>query len=278
MTPSALATLRADATALRDPTIPQAQADAIEQSMPRNLWLAGNVHGTEESGADAGLQVLYDLADRTDCAAKAITSDSVVVIMPTQNPDGRALETRRNAYGFDEPRLVRTHPARDRRQAGGAAPVPADAVHGRARVRQPELLFPPHADPEYAETPDQVHDWIFDTYGPAMEGAFNRFGIKFHHGAPYDFFATEFGDTVPALGFQAAGMTFEKNDAAPLADRMYEHYTSAWASLSAASAQPNLVADWHRSYVKAYQEGVNGRLEPTPCSTRSRRSTSRCPT
>ena len=61
---------------LRDPTIPQAQADAIEQSMPRILWLAGNVHGTEESGADAGLQVLYDLADRTDCAAKAITSDS----------------------------------------------------------------------------------------------------------------------------------------------------------------------------------------------------------
>ncbi len=97
----------------------------------------------------------------------------------------------------------------------------------------PNYLFPPHADPEYAETPDQVHDWIFDTYGPAMEGAFNRFGIKFHHGAPYDFFATEFGDTVPALGFQAAGMTFEKNDAAPLADRMYEHYTSAWASLSA---------------------------------------------
>jgi hypothetical protein len=263
VTPSALATLRADAAALRDPTLPQAQAAAIEQRMPRILWLAANVHGTEESGADAGLQILYDLADRTDCAAKAITSDSVVVIMPTQNPDGRELETRRNAYGFDMNRdwFARTQPETD-----GKLEVlrqyPPMLFMDEHEFGNPNYLFPPHADPEYAETPDQVHNWIFDTYGPAMEGAFNRFGIAFHHGAPYDFFATEFGDTVPALGFQAAGMTFEKNDAAPLADRMHEHYTSAWASLSAAAALPNLVADWHGSYVKAYQEGVNGQLEP----------------
>ena len=263
VTPSALATLRADAAALRDPTLSQSQADAIEQSMPRILWLAGNVHGTEESGADAGLQILYDLADRTDCAAKAITDDSVVVIMPTQNPDGRALETRRNAYGFDMNRdwFARTQPETD-----GKVQVlrqyPPMLFMDEHEFGNPNYLFPPHADPEYAETPDQVHDWIFDTYGPAMEGAFNRFGIKFHHGAPYDFFATEFGDTVPALGFQAAGMTFEQNDGTALDERMYHHYTSAWASLSAAAALPNLVSDWHDSYVKAYREGVNGQLEP----------------
>jgi hypothetical protein len=263
VTPSALATLRADAEALRDPTLPQSQAGAIESSMPRILWLAGNVHGTEESGADAGLQILYDLADRTDCAAKAITDGSVVFIMPTQNPDGRALATRRNAYGFDMNRdwFARTQPETD-----GKVEVlrqyPPMLFMDEHEFGNPNYLFPPHADPEYAETPDQVHDWIFDTYGPAMENAFDRFSIRFHHGAPYDFFATEFGDTVPALGFHAAGMTFEQNDGTALTDRLYDHYTSAWASLSAAARLPNLVTDWHNSYVKAYQEGVKGQLEP----------------
>ncbi len=73
------------------------------------------MHGDEESGTDAALRVLRDLADRTDCAARQIRANTVVVIVPTQNPDGREADTRRNAYSFDMNRdwFARTQPETD---------------------------------------------------------------------------------------------------------------------------------------------------------------------
>src|SRR5262249_2119696 len=53
MTPAALATIRANATALRNPTLSASQAAAIEAATPEILWISANVHGDEESGADA---------------------------------------------------------------------------------------------------------------------------------------------------------------------------------------------------------------------------------
>jgi hypothetical protein len=73
------------------------------------------VHGGEESGTDASLRVLWELADRTDCAATRILDKALVVILPIQNPDGREADTRRNAYGFDM--------NRERARAAPDAPV-----------------------------------------------------------------------------------------------------------------------------------------------------------
>ena len=41
-----------------DPATPAAEAAAIAASRPAILWIAGNVHGGEESGTDASLRVL----------------------------------------------------------------------------------------------------------------------------------------------------------------------------------------------------------------------------
>ena len=67
------------------------------------------------SGTDASLRVLYELADRTDCAAQRILEGAVVVILPIQNPDGREADSRRNANGFDMNRdwFARTQPETD---------------------------------------------------------------------------------------------------------------------------------------------------------------------
>lgn len=260
---SGLTTLRSNLAKLRDPLLPADQAASLAASTPRLLWMAANVHGGEESGADAALQVLYDLADRSDCAATAITDSSVVVVMPTQNPDGRELETRRNVYGFDMNRdwFARTQPETDGKLEAIRRYPPMLFIDAH-EFGFSNYLFPPHADPEYHETPDAVHDWIFDVYGPAMEDSFDREGLRYFHGAPYDFFASIFGDTVPAMGFHAAGMTFEKENDDPIADRTAEQYLASWSSLYAGAVEPELVADWHASYVRAYQEGVAGVLEP----------------
>ena len=115
MTTSGLARVRASAAQLMDPSTRPRDAAAIARRDPAILWIAGNVHGGEESGTDASLRVLWELADRSDCAAKQILDEALVVLLPTQNPDGRELDTRRNAYGFDMNRdwFARTQPETD---------------------------------------------------------------------------------------------------------------------------------------------------------------------
>ena len=101
VTQAGLARIRLATRLLRDPRTPAKLAAHLARTTPAILWVAGNVHGGEESGTDAALRVLYELADRTDCAAQRILDEAVVVILPTQNPDGREADSRRNAYGFD---------------------------------------------------------------------------------------------------------------------------------------------------------------------------------
>ena len=115
---------------------------------PPIAWVASNVHGNEESGTDAALQVLRDLADRTDCAARQD---------PRRRRDGDRAdpEPRRPRARLPaqllrvrpEPRLVRPHPARDRRQAAAAAQVPVGAVHRRPRDGRRRLLLPAQRRP-----------------------------------------------------------------------------------------------------------------------------------
>ena len=263
MTAAALATIRTDATALRDPTLTPQQAQAIEARTPEILWISANVHGDEESGADAALQVLYELADRDDCVVSTILNAAIVVILPIQNPDGRELNTRRNAYGFDMNRdwFARTQPETDGKVQAVRQYPPMLYIDAHEFGFQ-NYFFPPNADPEYHETSDTAHRWINDLYSPAIAQEFEREKIQFFHGAPYDFFAPIFGDTVPAVGFGAAGMTFEKANFQALSARFHEHFTAMWASLFAGASDPNVVSDWHASYVQAYQEGVAGQLEP----------------
>ena len=40
--------------------------------------MSGNVHGNEESGADASLQALYELAARSDCVVASSGSETIV--------------------------------------------------------------------------------------------------------------------------------------------------------------------------------------------------------
>src|SRR6185312_12874452 len=101
LTTNGLARVRSSAAALMDPSTSDREARRIAASEPEILWVAGNVHGGEESGTDASLRVLWELADRSDCAATRILDNALVVILPTQNPDGREADTRRNANGVD---------------------------------------------------------------------------------------------------------------------------------------------------------------------------------
>ena len=249
---------------LQDPHADPAAVEAAVANTPAVLWVAGNVHGGEESGADASLHALYELAARDDCVVDEILANAIVVILPTQNPDGRAIGQRRNINGFDMNRdwFARTQPETDGK-LDVVREYPPMLFIDAHEFGLADYFFPPNADPIYHEIPDQANDWINGLYSPPIVAEFDRQGIKFFHGAPYDFFATVFGDTVPATAYHAAGMTFEKEQGDPISEREHEHFTSIWASLAAGAAQgEELLRDWHDSWVDAYQDGVAGKLDP----------------
>jgi Zinc carboxypeptidase len=227
VTSDGLARVRGNTALLRNPFTSAEEAGTLAASTPAILWLAGNVHGNEESGADADLRILYELADRDDCAAQQILDNAVVVIAPTQNPDGREAETRRNHYDFDLNRdwFARTQPETDGKLDLLREYPPALFIDAHEMGGQ-HYFFPPNKDPIYHEVADTVIDWQDDLYGPAIQAEFDRQHIQYFNDDLYDFFALVYGDTVPSVGYGGNGMTFEKYSVAPISERTYEHYVS----------------------------------------------------
>ncbi|HET9723859.1 MAG TPA: M14 family zinc carboxypeptidase [Actinomycetota bacterium] len=264
VTPGGLAAVQDAVRALRDPATPVDEAAALAASTPAILWIAGNVHGGEESGTDASLEVLYELASRNDCAATQILDDALVVILPTQNPDGRNAETRRNAYSFDLNRdwFARTQPETDGKLEVLRQYPPVLFIDSH-EMGSKTYFFPPNADPIYHEITDESIGWINGLYAPAIMDRFQAEKIPYFNESVYDLFYMGYGDTVPTTGFTAAGMTFEKYSGDPIWQRTHEQFVAMWASISAGAAEKDpILTAWHDAYVQAYQEGVDGVLQP----------------
>jgi hypothetical protein len=60
-----------------------------------------SIHGGETTGVDATLQLTRRLALKSDAATVRWLKNTIIVIDPCQNPDGRIVGTRGNANGFD---------------------------------------------------------------------------------------------------------------------------------------------------------------------------------
>ena len=264
VTPDGLASVQAAIDALRDPATPAAEAEALAGTTPAILLVQANVHGGEESGTESSLQLLYELADRTDCVATTILDNAIVLILPVQNPDGREADTRRNAYDIDMNRdwFARTQPETDGKLEllREFPPVLDLDVHEMGAYT---YFFPPNSDPIYHEIADVSNDWINGIYGPAMAAEFERQKIRYFNYEPYDFFGVFYGDTVPTVAFHGAGMTFEKQGSDPLPVRMYEQYVTTLVSVfEAAANKQDILVDWHASWAEAFEEGQAGTLEP----------------
>jgi hypothetical protein len=264
VTPEGLATIRHAALQIRDPSTPDHKVAELASSSPAIQWIIANIHGNEESGADAALQVLYELADRDDCAADQILNNAVVFIVPIQNPDGREADTRRNAYGFDLNRdmFARTQPETDSKIELLRQYPPIVLVDSH-EFGYYQCFFPPNNDPVYHEVTDQAIHWINDDYGRAFSSEFKRQQWGFFHGKIYDFFSPEYNDTVTSNGFQGAGMTIEVPDYKPLELRFSRHYTVDWVAMSQAAVNKEaILRQQHRAFVEAVEQGRRGVLEP----------------
>lgn len=253
-----------DLATIRDPATPDAAASRLIASTPDVLWITANVHGNEPSGADAVLRLLYDLADRNDCVASAILANSMVGLIPTQNPDGRAADTRTNDYAFDMNRdwFARTQP-----ETSGKLDLlwqyPPQLFVDEHEMGGSNYFFPPNSDPIYHETPDAAYDEIANLYGSANAAAFDAKGFSYEtYESGYDLFYQGYGDTVPTTQFGAAGMTFEQGGDTTYSAKVLHHFTSALVTLYAgATHRAEILTRWRGIFQTALLQGQQCKLE-----------------
>lgn len=257
--------LPADIAALRDPATPAAKAKAIAERSPSIIWLAGSVHGNEPASLDAQMRVLYELADRTDCGARDILDNALVVLVPTQNPDGHDADTRPNAAGFDMNRdwFARTQPE-TRAKLELMEKFPPQVFVDQHGMGGTGYYFPPVADPIHHELPKQALGWMNDIAGKASAEAFTKKGWAFETWqAGFDLLYPGYGDTFPTMRDGAAGMTHEVGQAAPFPDQVEKHYTAAMAALqSTARARTRINSEFHQQFVEATAQGAACTLQP----------------
>ncbi len=65
------------------------EVDSLAHTLPAFAWMGYSIHGDELSGVDAAVQLIYQLTGGTDSATVNLLKNVVIVIDPTQNPDGR---------------------------------------------------------------------------------------------------------------------------------------------------------------------------------------------
>lgn len=66
-----------------------AEVETIIANTPAITWLAYSIHGDEISGSDASIEVAYQIAAGMDEHTKMLRDSLIVIIDPSENPDGR---------------------------------------------------------------------------------------------------------------------------------------------------------------------------------------------
>lgn len=288
--------IRANSRALADPRrTSRAQADALIAEQPTLVWIANSVHGDEISAADASLATAYHLLASRDPAVQEWLANTVVLVVPSQNPDGRErfLQSFNAGFGtqanpdplsaerdqpwpggrynhdlFDLNRdwFIQTQPE----TRGHAALIrewrPQVVVDAHEMGTDESFFFPPEAQP--------LNPWIApstlesrEIFGRNTARWFDRVGQDYFNRQIFDAFYPGYGDGWPGyLG--AVSMTYEQGSARGLAarrssgeiltyrDTVRNHTLAALATIETASMNRERLLNAFYAY---HADGVAGR-------------------
>jgi hypothetical protein len=239
--------IRAGSRALADPrrTTP-AEAEALIADQPAVVWLAYSVHGNEISPADAAMAAAHHLLASRDPAVQQWLSRTLVIMVPTQNPDGRDGFTDSFYAGYgtapnpdplsaerDEPWpsgrfnhdlfdlnrdwFIQTQPETQGHSALVLDWRPQVLVDAHEMGTDETFFFPPEAEPlNPLLTPETLESR--EIIGRNTARRFDQAGVAYFNRQTYDAFYPGYGDGWPAyLG--AVSMTYEQGSARGLAAR-----------------------------------------------------------
>lgn len=253
-----LGAIQADAQRLADPrTLGPGEAEAIMARHPAIVWLAYSVHGDEIGPADSSLQLAYHLlASRGDARVETIRRNTLVIMVPTQNPDGRDrfISGNVNASGL-EPDTDPISAERDQQWPGGrinhanfdlnrdwfAMTQPETRGHTAAMLKfypaivvdahemgsDQTFFFPPEADPINPYIPAEQRA-LRQLIGQNTARMFDQAGINYFTRENYDAFYPGYGDGWPSTQ-GAVSMTFEQGSARGMAVRRSNGTTLTFA-------------------------------------------------
>lgn len=262
LVPRRLATIAASARAVRAGALgPKAVARAVRG--PALVWLGGSVHANEASGTPALLATLQRLASDDSCATRRILHATLAVVIPDENPDGRAAGTRTNAAGFDLNRdwFAATQPETRAKLELLRRYPPTVAVDLHEQTGS-DYFTPPYAAPLLAGLPSQPRRIADELVVPAVGRALRTTGATVAHGttAGYDLLYPGYADSATSLLFGAGGMTFEQGSDLPLPEKARRHEAASLATLRAVASRPeDVVRSWVNGFAIAVREGRAGR-------------------
>ncbi len=89
---------------LTDPARAQTLLASFGDDVKMPIFIQANIHGNEEEGTDAIMQVIRDLVTLPrgqDALVDRFLDNAFLIVVPMENPDGRLAGTRANGNGFD---------------------------------------------------------------------------------------------------------------------------------------------------------------------------------
>ena len=292
--------VKADLRRLADPRgMSQGDADRLVRELPVVTWLMHGVHGNEISSSDAALAEAYHiLAAQGDGDVQAILRESVVVIDPMQNPDGRARFVFQNLLGqAAEPDPNPVSAEHDEPWPGGRSNhylfdmnrdwFAQSQVETKGRIKAmlewfPHVVVDLHemggdssyyfAPPAHPINPHitKSQQASFDLFGKANAAKFDERGFAYFIRENYDSFYPGYGESWPIF-HGAIGMTYEQasprglvwertdGDLLTYREAVVHHFTSAiTTAATAARNRERLVRDYFEYRRSAIQEGEKG--------------------
>lgn len=278
------------------------QAQKLIDTLPSVVWLAYGVHGNEISSTDAALLTAYHIASATnDTLAREILSNTIVIIDPMQNPDGRdrfisyfrqtrgrwsdenqqAAEHREdwpggrtNHYLFDMNRdwFALTQPETRGRVSAYLEWYPQVFVDLHEMGSNSTYYFAPPADPLNPEIPSMQLSWL-KKFGQNNATWFDKMGFDYFTREIYDSFYPGYGEGWPMFN-GSIGMTYEQASVRGLvvrrADETILHYRESVnhhfiSSLSTAQTTARnraaLLKYFYEYRLSAIEEGKNGEIK-----------------
>jgi len=273
-----------------------ADIDRAIREQPVITALLHSVHGNENSGVDAALaEAFHLLAAVGDPTVDLITRESLVLIDPMQNPDGRARfiasNTHAQAMQADEDPVAAEH---DEGWPGGRTNhylfdlnrdwFPQNHPESQGKVRfllqwlpqvtgdlhemggESQYYFPPAAAPNTPNTTQAQRDWMV-TFGKANAARFDERGFQYFireiydsfypgYGASWPFFIGSLGKTFEMAGTR--GLRYRRSDGTLLTyrDGVLRHFTAAiQTAATAAENREQLLRDFIDYRRSAVTEG-----------------------
>ncbi|PSQ97647.1 MAG: zinc carboxypeptidase [Bacteroidetes bacterium SW_9_63_38] len=278
------------------------QVDGTPQADVAVAWLSYNVHGDEPAPTEAALKTLHALADTSTArpdGVRASLENTVVLLDPCLNPDGRARYTQwfRETVGTaanPDPPAREHHPPwasgrtnhyyfdLNRDWAWGVQPETRARLNAYHRwmpnvhvdyhemgVENP-YYFAPGAEPYH----ENLTDWqrtFQETVGRHNARIFDRNGWLYFTKEVYDLLYPGYGDTWPLFN-GAVGMTYEQGggaragravttngDTLTLAERLSHHHATALSTVEVVAAHRAEVLRAFATYHESAQEDPPGR-------------------